>query len=144
LRGLATFYQVANLQAIDEAPRLFNSATELDPDFAAAYGRAACYAYGKGISWIPGTPGEIVEVTRLAKRAVELGKDDAIALTASGWALVYVVRDFEQGAALIDRALALNSNMAEAWLCGGWIKKLAWRARTGAYMLRSRHASEST
>jgi hypothetical protein len=26
-------------------------------------------------------------VTRLAQRAVELGKDDAIALAASGWAL---------------------------------------------------------
>ena len=64
LRGLAKFYQVASMQAIDEALRLFNSATELDPDFAVAYGRAAsCYAYGKGIGWIPGTAGEIVEVT---------------------------------------------------------------------------------
>ena len=41
LRGLARFYQFANRQANDEALRLFNSAIELDPDFASAYGRAA-------------------------------------------------------------------------------------------------------
>ncbi|MGY4427761.1 hypothetical protein ACVWWO_000238 [Bradyrhizobium sp. F1.13.1] len=86
--------------------RLFNTATELDPNFAAAYGRAAsCYAYSKGIGWFSGTAEEIVEVTRLVKRAVELGKDDAIALSASGWACACIVGDFEQGAALIDRAL---------------------------------------
>jgi tetratricopeptide (TPR) repeat protein len=33
-----------------------------------------------------------------------------------------VVRDLGVGAALIDRALALNSNLAEAFLCGGWVK----------------------
>ena len=41
LRGLAKLYQFANRQANDEALRLFNSAIELDPDFASAYGRAA-------------------------------------------------------------------------------------------------------
>jgi tetratricopeptide (TPR) repeat protein len=51
-----------------------------------------------------------------------LGKDDAIALATSGHAFVYVVRDLEAGAALIDRALVLNSNSAEAWYCGGWAK----------------------
>ncbi len=46
LRGLARFYQFANRQANDEALRLFNSAIELDPDFASAYGRAAfCYVH---------------------------------------------------------------------------------------------------
>jgi hypothetical protein len=73
---------------------LFNSAIELDPDFAAAYGRAAnCCAYARANGWISIIANEIAEVTRLAQRAVELGKDDAIALAASGWALAYVVRD---------------------------------------------------
>ena len=103
--------------------RLFNSAIELDPDFASAYGRAAfCYVYAKINGWISDTANEIAEVTRLAQRAVELGKDDAIALAAGGYALVYVVRDLEVGAALIDRALVLNSNLAEAWFYGGWVK----------------------
>jgi tetratricopeptide (TPR) repeat protein len=37
-------------------------------------------------------------------------------------ALAHVVRDREAGAGLIDRALVLNSNLAEAWFYGGWIK----------------------
>lgn len=123
LRGLARFYQFAGRQVNDEALRLFNNAIEIDPDFASAYARAAsCYAYAKGNGWISGTPSEIAEVTRLAQRAVELGKDDAMALAASGWALAHVVRDLEAGAGLIDRALVLNSNLAEAWFYGGWVK----------------------
>jgi adenylate cyclase len=121
LRALARFYQFAR-QANDEALRLFNSAIELDPDFASAYGRAAfCYVLAKSEGWFSVTPNEIAEVTRLAQRAVELGKDDAIALAASGYALVHVVRDLE-AAGLIDRALMLNSNLAEAWYYGGWVK----------------------
>jgi TolB-like protein/Tfp pilus assembly protein PilF len=122
-RGLARFYQFAGRQVNDEALRLFNNAIEIDPDFASAYARAAsCYAYAKGNGWISGTPSEIAEVTRLAQRAVELGKDDAMALAASGWALAHIVRDLEAGAGLIDRALVLNSNLAEAWFYGGWAK----------------------
>ena len=52
LRGLARFYQFASRQANDEALRLFNSAIELDPDFASAYGRAAfCYVHCQG-QWL--------------------------------------------------------------------------------------------
>jgi adenylate cyclase len=122
LRGLARFYQSSTRRANDEALRLFNSAIELDPDFASAYGRAAfCYANAKNNGWISVTANEIAEVKRLAQRAVELGKDDAIALAASGFALAFIVHDLE-AAGLIDRALVLNSNLAEAWLYGGWVK----------------------
>ncbi len=123
LRGLPRFYQVASRQANEEALRLFNSAIEIDPEFASAYGRAAhCYVIAKTNGWISVTANDIAEVTRLAQRAVELGKDDAIALAAAGWALAHIVRDLELGAALIDRALVLNSNLAEAWSFGGWAK----------------------
>ena len=145
LRGLARFYQFASRQANDEALRLFNSAIELDPDFASAYGRAAsCYVIAKINGWISGTPNEIAEVTRLAQRAVELGKDDAIALAASGYALAYVVRDLGVGAALIDRALVLNSNLAEAWFCGGWVKIWLGEPERGDRALRACHAPEPT
>jgi tetratricopeptide (TPR) repeat protein len=130
---LARLYQgVADRQANGEALRLFNSAIELDPDFAAAYGRAAsCYVSAKASGWISVTPNEIAEVTRLARRAVELGKDDAIALAAGGNALAYVVRDLEVGAALIDRALVLNSNLAEALYYGGWAKNFLGEPEAG-------------
>jgi TolB-like protein/class 3 adenylate cyclase/tetratricopeptide (TPR) repeat protein len=123
LRGLAKLYQLGNRSANDEALRLLYSAIELDPDFASAYGRAIfCYADAKAQAWIAGTPDEIVEVSRLARRAVELGKDDAVAIAAGGWAFAYVARDLDTGAALIDRALVLNSNLAQAWSFSGWVK----------------------
>jgi adenylate cyclase len=123
LRGVAKYYQYGSRQANAEALHLFNSAIELDPDFAAAYGRAAsCYLFAKTMGWISVTPNEIAEVTRLAQRAVELGKDDATALAASGYTIAFVVRDLGVAAGLIDRALVLNANLAEAWCNGGWVK----------------------
>lgn len=122
LRGLSRFRQFTR-QANDEALQLFKRAIELDPEFACAYGRSAnCYGAAKANGYFPITPSAIEEVTRLAQRAIELGKDDAIALTAGGYGLMYVACDLGAGAALIDRAIALNSNLAEAWSNGGWAK----------------------
>ncbi|MBH5396728.1 adenylate/guanylate cyclase domain-containing protein [Bradyrhizobium sp. CNPSo 4010] len=123
LRGLASSYRITNRQANEEALRLFNKVIKLDPGFASAYGRAAlCYAWAKTNGWISFTTSEITKVKKLTQRAVELGKDDVIAVAASGYTLAFVVRDLEEGAALIDRALAFNSNWAEAWFWGGWVK----------------------
>jgi TolB-like protein/Tfp pilus assembly protein PilF len=123
LRGLARLHQFTGGQKYDDALRLFNRAIELDPEFAAAYGRAAvCYAYARSNGWKLETSNENDEVRTLVQRAVEFGREDAIALSASGWALAYVVRDLGTAAALIDRALVLNSNLTEAWFCGGWAK----------------------
>ena len=55
---------------------------------------------------------DIAETARLARRAGELGRDDAVALCSAGIALAFVVGDLEDGAALIDRALVLNPNLA--------------------------------
>jgi TolB-like protein/class 3 adenylate cyclase len=142
LRGLARLYQsyqFVNRTANNEALQLFYSAIELDRDFASAYGRAAsCRGDAKAQGWISGTPEEIAEVSRLARRAVELGKDDAVAVAAGGWALAFVVRDLDLGAALIDRALVLNSNLAEAWSFGGWVK--LWLGEPEAAIERFAHA----
>jgi adenylate cyclase len=123
LRGLAKFYRYGNQIATTEALRLFNGAIELDPDFALAYSHAGhCYAHAKTNGWFSGTANEIAETSRLAQRALELGKDDAGVLCGSGWALAFVVRDLAVGTGLVDRALMLNSNLAEAWRCSGWMK----------------------
>jgi TolB-like protein len=123
LRGLASSYRLANRQAWKEALRLFRKAIELDPNFASAYSFAAVsYTWAKTNGWSSITPNDIVEVKKLAQRAVELGKDDVIALAASGYVQAFVARDLGVGAALIDRALVLNSNSAEGWFWGGWVK----------------------
>jgi TolB-like protein len=123
LRGLAKYYLYGNRRAGEEALRLFYAAIELDPDFAAAYGHAAsCYAYARAHGWLSNTGNEIAEVSRLTRRAIELGKDDAVVLTHSGWALAFAGGDLAASATLLDHAIALNSNLAYSWVCGGWVK----------------------
>jgi tetratricopeptide (TPR) repeat protein len=109
--------------ANDEALRLFYKAIELDPAFASAYGMAAwCYIWRKLNGWVIDRAQETSEGARLARRAVELGKDDAVALSRGGHALAWFVRDLDNGAAFIDRALVLNPNLAGAWNLSGWVR----------------------
>ena len=54
--------------------------------------------------------------------AADFGKDDAVALCTAGIVLGYVVGNLGDGSALVDQALALNPNLAWAWVFGGWIK----------------------
>jgi tetratricopeptide (TPR) repeat protein len=106
-----------------EALSHFYLAIELDPNFAAAYGMASrCYVLRKGGGWITDHNIEIGETLRLGRRAVELGKDDAVALGTAGMALSFVVGDHEYGKALADRAVALNPNFADAWRFTGWVR----------------------
>src|SRR5260370_42342750 len=66
-------------------------------------------------------PGEASAGTkRLADGAAALGRDDAVAVSFGGHALLYVASDVEGGAAWVDRALVLNPNLAAAWTASGW------------------------
>jgi tetratricopeptide (TPR) repeat protein len=122
LRGTASLHQWTK-EASDEALRLFYRSIELDSGFAAAYGMAAwCFVWRKVNGWIGNASNEVAEAERLARRAVELGRDDAVALSGGGYALVFVVHDLDDGAAFIDQALALNPNLAGALHSAGWTR----------------------
>ena len=122
LRGMASFDR--RTQADNEdALQFFYAAMKRDHEFASAYAlAAACYCQRKANGWVLDRPQEIVEATRLAAQASVLGRDDAVALCWSGWALAYVAHDLHRGSAMFERALVLNSNLAIAWHWGGWIK----------------------
>jgi TolB-like protein len=124
LRGMACMYRWTK-DGFGEALQLFYKAIELDPDFASAHGMAAwCYFWRMANAWMADREQEIAEATRLASRAVELGKDDAVALSFGGLTLGYFARDAEAGATLIDRALLLNPNLAAAWSASGFLRVL--------------------
>ncbi len=121
LRGLESFY-IQTRESMTEARRLFQKAIDLDPNFASAYAMAAyCFAVRKASGWVTDRALEIAEAARLARRAVELGKDDAVALCRAGHTLAYVVEDFEAGALFIERARTLNPNLGSAWYASGWL-----------------------
>jgi TolB-like protein len=122
LRAMACFYQRSR-KANDDALALFSKAIEFDPNFATAYGMAAwCHAWRNLNGWMTDRAQEVAEGARLAWRAVELGRDDAVALARGGHALALLLGDLDGGAALIDRALALDPNFARAWYASGWVR----------------------
>jgi tetratricopeptide (TPR) repeat protein len=103
-----------------EALRRFYKALELDPNFASAYGRAAnCFVFRKTRGWVMDREQETAEAVRLAQRAIQLGQDDAAALSMAGWVLARMAGELDAGAGLIDRALLLNPNLASAWHSSG-------------------------
>ena len=121
LRGVA-LYANSTKETTEEALGLFSKAIELDPGFASPYAAAArCYSVRKGFGWMVDPPRETAEADRLARTAVKLGADDAFVLGASGFAIGYVVGDLDGGAAYVDRALSLNSNLAGVCGVAGWI-----------------------
>jgi tetratricopeptide (TPR) repeat protein len=122
LRGMARIREWTR-SSVDEALLLFQKAIALDPDYASAYGMAArCYGIRKEHGWATDQAKDVAEAERLARRAVELGWDNALALCTGGAALVYVLGEVETGAAFLDRALALDPNLAMAWIGSGWAR----------------------
>ncbi len=121
LRGMANVYK-RNADANSEALRLFYKAIELDPDFASAHAMAAwCYTWRWINGWMIDRTQEIAEGLQLARRALELGADDALALARSGQALALLGHDVEGGLVHVHRALQLNPNLAVAWYLNGWL-----------------------
>jgi adenylate cyclase len=115
LRGMAAFHRFSP-EANAEALAQFAKAVELDPDYAAPYAMAArCYLQRKGFGWVADRVAEIAETRRLARRAIELGRDDAVSLANAGMALIVVAGELDEGAALLEQALALNQNLAWVW-----------------------------
>ena len=121
------FHQ-GNQEGMNEALPLFYQAIERDPGFASAYAMAAaCLFWSKFNGWVADRSEVMSEGARLAYRAIELGKDDAVALARGGHALANFVGDLDSGIALIDKALLLNPNLAAAWFLGGFVQIMARR-----------------
>ena len=122
LRGLAHVHR-GTRESIDQALPLFGRSIELDVEYASAYAMAGwCYFWRKVNGWSTDREWETREGTRLARRAVELGRNDAVALTRGAHALAHLAGDLDSGIALVDRAKFLNPNLAAAWFLGGFLR----------------------
>ena len=122
LRGLAHVHR-GTRNSIEQALPLFKRSIELDPEYAAAHAMAGwCYFWRKVNGWCTDREYETAEGARLARRAVELGRNDAVALTRGAHALAHLAGDLDAGIALLDRAIFLNPNLASAWFLGGFLR----------------------
>lgn len=142
LRGMARLHR-GTLEGINEALPLFHLAIDSDTDFASAYAMAAwCHCWRKINGWMQDRPQEMAEGSRLARRAVELGKYDAVALARSGHALFHLSGALSEGISLLDRALELNPNLASAWFLGAFCR--LWYGETAGAVeqfARAKHLS---
>ncbi len=137
LRGLAKARW--SKDANSEALQLFYKAIELDPRLACAYGMAAyCYVRRKALGWMSEHVQESAEAVRMARKAVHLGGDDPVALYTGGYALAFVAHEFDDAAAFMDRGLAVNPNLARAWMFSAWLR--VWRGEPDLALEHSAHA----
>jgi TolB-like protein len=138
LRGMANFH--AGGQAnVDRALACFRQAIALDPDYASAYGMAAWCLFWRRINgWTTDHARETAEGARLARCAVDLGRNDAVALTRGGHSLAHFTRDLDAGIDFLERAVALNPNLAAAWFLGGYLR--IWRGEPDEAIRRFEHA----
>jgi TolB-like protein len=138
LRGLASARRWTK-DANSETLQLFRKAIELDPSLACAYGMAAwCYTQRKGRGWMTDHVQESAEATRLARKAARLGADDPVALCMGGYALAFIAHKFDDAMAFVDRGLAVNPNLAQAWALSAWVR--VWRGEPDLALDHVAHA----
>jgi adenylate cyclase len=138
LRAVAQAYSVTR-EANHEALRLLRRAIEIDPQYAAPYGLAAlCYTVQRAAGWVSPTDPAHAEGARMAQLAASLGQDDPETLAWAGFVLSQLNRNQQDGLALVERALAINPNSADAWMISGSI-----RANLGQSELAIAHLDKS-
>ena len=118
LRALAEL-QAPGIEACDAALGLLRKALGIDPAYAPAIGLTAVLRSRQWVFGITLSQEELDEGVRMARRGIELGRDDPDVLSWSASALAWLRGDHAIALNAIERATALNPNSARAWhACG--------------------------
>src|SRR5216683_501724 len=125
LRAQAQIYKRTR-ESLAEAVRLAQQALELDPGYAPAMARiSGCRCLQRSRHWIPASGTEVEEGIRIARQAIEAGRDEPDALSMAGSTISFLAGEHSTAVGAADRALALNPNSALAWSVRGWV--LGWQ-----------------
>jgi adenylate cyclase len=121
LRALAQFHKYTQ-EGMREAIALLKRALAIDPSYAPAAAMIGeCHVVQRLQGWGSVSDAEIAESVRLARQAIEFGKDDPDALWMASFSLSLFAGEHATAASVVDRALALNPNSAHAWMASGWM-----------------------
>jgi tetratricopeptide (TPR) repeat protein len=96
-------------------------ALAFDPSYAPAAGLFAWCRVLQRVNRVLSDE-EVAEAARLARQAIEAGKEDPDALWMGGWGMINWTGERAAGLNAIERALALNPNSALAWNFCGWAR----------------------
>jgi TolB-like protein len=112
------------------ALRYLEQALAIDPSYAPAMALAAlCHSVRCFMGWMKEPAAESREGLRLARRAVELGKDNANAFWMAGYAELRLQMDLPRARELVRHSLDLNPNSAMALAIAGEIESSAGNTR---------------
>lgn len=119
LRATGHFYRMTR-DDIEMAKELTDRALRLDPESARNLALGArCRLHRKVQGWVPPDHPSIAEGARMGRRAAELAMDDSEVLWMAGIVVALAGGDVAGGIALIDRALQINPNSADALTYSG-------------------------
>jgi adenylate cyclase len=119
LRALAQSYRYTE-EGLAEAVVLARQALAIDPSYVPAAALVGwCRALQRAQGWGALSDEDIGEACRLARQALEAGRNDANTIGLAAWALFFLAGEAAMAAAALDRALALNSNATHAWMIRG-------------------------
>jgi TolB-like protein len=142
LRALARCHERTRESCAEEV-RLSQQALALDPGYAAVMATiAGCRCLQRNRHWIPDPGPEIEGGIRMARQAIASTRADSEVLTIAGFALAFLAGDNEAALGAIDRAIALNPNLAVAWGQRALGAGLSQPARRGDPGGRARDAAE--
>ena len=120
LRALGEFHMHSPEGALN-AVDLLKRALAIDPTYAPAAALfGECCVTRRAHGWDV-SEAEIQESMRLARQAIQWGRDDPDALWMAGASLSAFAGEDTLGASIIERALMLNPNSAHAWDAKGWV-----------------------
>ena len=120
LRALAEFRK-SRRDYCDAAIDLLRQALSIDPSYAPAAGLIAHVRRHQHVMGVQLSDEDIADALRVARHAIEVGRDDPDALWMGGHALALLAGDHGTAASAIERAITLNPNCALAWWASGAI-----------------------
>jgi adenylate cyclase len=122
LRALAQFHRFTG-EGMRQAVALLQRALGIDPSSAPAaalIGFCRHFQRDHGLGG-PVSDADVAESVRLARHAIEAGRDDPDALWMAAFILTVFAGEHATAASAIDRALTLNPNSAHAWHSRGFV-----------------------
>jgi adenylate cyclase len=124
LRALAQRYCFTE-EGLAEAVVLARQAVASDPSYAPAAALVGgCRFLQRFQGWGAVSDDDVAEGVRLARRALETGRDDADTVERAAWTLFVFAGETRMAEAILDHALTLNPNAASAWMFSGWIRAM--------------------
>jgi TolB-like protein len=129
LRALGQFHKYTD-EGIRSAVALLPQALTIDPSYAPAAAMIGwCRLLQGRQRWGPVSDAQVAEGLRLARQAIEAGRDDPDTLWTGGYVIAVFAGERTTASSVIQRALMLNPNSAYAWSANGWVLRFGCQPR---------------